>query len=110
MVGINLDVIFEEHMGRVCMSDYDIFELFWDETRATDGGRMEHYKVNVLWLSLILKISAVKFTDLANLPKIYLNLFSIVKKKTDSFIKLKTEGSITETQRPSVINGVSCAH
>ena len=42
MVGIDLDVTSEEHIGRVCTSDYDIFELFWDETRAADGERMEH--------------------------------------------------------------------
>lgn len=99
MVGIDLDVTFEEHMGRVCMSDYDISELFWDETRATDGERMEHYKVNVIWLYLSnIKDQCSEVYRSGKASKIYLNLFSIVKKKTDSFIKLKTEGSITETR------------
>lgn len=39
-------------MGRVYIPDYDILDLFWNETRARDGAGMEHYKSNAIWFYL----------------------------------------------------------
>ena len=49
MVGISLDVIFEEYMDYVRMPDYDILDQFGYESRVADGVGMEHHKNDVVW-------------------------------------------------------------
>ena len=96
----------EEYMGHLCMPDDDIFDKFWDETRARDGEGTEHCKIDVsqFYLSnnrdqgseVYRFVKLTKFSqDVLVLPHSNVQLerlFNTVKKnKTDTRSSLKLD-------------------